>query len=107
MKKKKPTKTKPSTPEFDSERETRVLLEKISSDVKTVAEGHSSLVKGQEEIKSELSTVKAAVWEIDTKVKGIDTKVNEIGTRLKKVEQKLDSVTENHEQRIQKLEAVR
>jgi glycosyltransferase involved in cell wall biosynthesis len=47
------------------------------------------------------------IIKLDTKVNQLDTKVGQLDKRLEKVEHKLDTVTTDHEHRIQKLEVVR
>jgi peptidoglycan hydrolase CwlO-like protein len=95
-----------STPEYDSQRETRVLLEDIHSEVKTVVEQHGSIVKKLDEhdkrfdrMESELTTVKMAVMDNSRDIKELKTGQQEIG-------QKLDTVIADHEHRLQKLETV-
>ena len=64
--KKKTTKPIKASPEYDSQRQTRVLLEQIRSEVKTVSEQHGSIMEKLEghdkqftNIESELNTVKS------------------------------------------------
>jgi len=93
-------------PQYDPKREQNVLLEKISSDVKTIAEGHSvlnhkidKLGSDLKEVKSELDTVKAVVIENSRDIKTLKSDVKEL---------KQDRQTvHDHEDRIRKLEAVR
>ena len=106
MAKKAGKKIKP-TPEYDSERETRVLLEQIDQSVKTVAEQHGSIVKKLEEhdgrfdkIESELDSVKMAVIENSRGIR-------ENSAKIDRVEKKLDTVTSDIEKRVRKLEVVR
>ena len=123
MKKKAAKKIKP-TPEYDSERETRVLLEEVGSDVKKIAEqvGSNSLElmklgkmeKDIVEVKSELGTVKIAVMENSRGIRensaGIrenSAGIRENSNRLDRIEKKLDTVTADLEKRVGKLEVVR
>lgn len=154
MKKKPPKKNEP-TPEYDPLRQQNVLLEKIHSEVKTIAEGHSGLDRkmdktnermdemssdlqmiknkvvehdkrferievvvtenrkdikelkiGQEELKVDVSQLKTGQEELKTGQEELKTDVNHLKSDVKRIEQKLDTVTQNHEQRIQKLETV-
>lgn len=82
------TKERPS--KLNSERETRVLLEQIDKNVRTVAEQHGDIVKRLDKIESEVTSMKAAVWEIDT--------------RLTRVEEKLDTSISQNEERFKKIE---
>ena len=47
--------TAPKTKKIDSERETRVLLEKIGSDVKTVTEQYGNIIERIDELKNDLA----------------------------------------------------
>ena len=109
MRKKKPIRK--STPEYDPKRQQNVLLEQISKDVKTIAEGHSVLDNKIDKIDSELVSVKQEMSQIknvmEQRFNGVETAITEVDTTVKKVEGKLDTATTDHEHRIQKLEAVR
>ncbi len=104
-----------------SERETRVLLENMYSDINKIAEGQSltdSRLSGLEktvfeliEVKPEIKTISMAVMElssdvkaIDTRLSAVDSRLNAVDTRLKVVEKKLDENLDRHEKRIAKLE---
>ncbi len=101
------------TPEYDSQRETRVLLEEINGQVKLVAEQHVAIKEGMDTMKlelqtaikegmdamrSELQTVKMAVMDDSIQIKGVRVGQEEI-------KQKLNTALDNHEKRISKLEA--
>ena len=89
----------PKTQTIDSARETRVLLEKIYSDVKTIAEGQTSNTQRLDRIesavselgglKSDVETIKVAVMDTSERVKSIEKKVDGHETRIKKVEDKV------------------
>ncbi|MBU1088159.1 MAG: hypothetical protein KKD05_11675 [Candidatus Omnitrophica bacterium] len=88
---------KGKTPAYDSERETRVLLEQVNKSISLIAEQHGEMNKNIGEIKtrlgnveSELGTVKMAVMENSRKID--------------RVEKKLDTNIDNHEKRITKVE---
>jgi uncharacterized coiled-coil DUF342 family protein len=85
-----------SDKKYDFERETRVLLEKIHSEVKTVAEGHSTIVNKLNEhdkrfntVESELDTVKMAVMDTNQTVKSIEKKLDNHEERISKLEEKV------------------
>lgn len=124
MKKKSPKKNEP-TPEYDPLRQQNVLLEDIRKKVKTVAEGHSGIVRDINDIKDTLNEhkvrfdrIEAVVIENRKDIKELKTGQEELKagqedlktdtthlkSDVKKIEQKLDTVTQDHEQRIQKLE---
>ena len=124
---------KKSTRKYDSERETRVLLEQLGSDVKIIAEGHGFINQKLDKIdgrlnghdryfdklgsrlssvESELSFVKTAVLDNNqqikqnfTKMDNLETRLNKFDTKGDRIENKLDTVIVNHENRIQKLES--
>lgn len=119
-----PKKEKP-TPEYDSERETRVLLEKIGSDVKTVAEQHTDVIKKIDELKNDVSElkddmaivrpavtknsndlrdVKSELNSVKSELNSVKMAVKDVDVRVGRVEQKLDTTLTNHEQRIKKVE---
>lgn len=92
------------SPGYDSIRQQNVLLEKISSDVKMIAEDHGGLVQSIGEIKDTLheherrfDRIEIALLDTNARVKKLEQKVDEL-------EQKVDTVITNHEHRIQNLE---
>ena len=84
---------------YDSERETRVLLEKIHSDVKSIAEGQTSnserltrienTVNELSTIKNEVQYIKMAVMDTNQTVKSIEKKLDNHETRISKLEEKV------------------
>lgn len=90
-----------------AERETRVLLEKMHTDIIRIAETQSSTasqvieirvaVADLPKVKSEVKIISMAVMEISSDIKALDT-------RLKVVENKVDENLNNNEKRIAKLE---
>ena len=98
--KKKSLKKSNSVPEYDSQRQQNVLLEDIRKKVETVAEGHSILSQKMDKMDAKLE-------EHDKRFDRIEMVLTDTNTRVKKLEQKVDTVTIDHEQRIQKLETVR
>lgn len=118
MKKKKPGEKVEYTPEYDSERETRVLLNRIGSDVKIVAEGHGTIIRRLDELDSELTSVKTAVMDNSREltsvkkavmdnsreIKDLKTDVKGLKTGQERIEQKLDTTLADHEQRLTKVE---
>lgn len=90
----------PKTKMTDSERETRVLLEKIHSDVKTIAEGQTSNTQRLGRIesvvclelsgfKSDVEIIKVAVMDTNQRVKTIEKKLDNHETRITKLEEKV------------------
>ena len=100
-------KKNPSDKEYDSERETRVLLEKIHSEVKTVAEGHSGIIRKLDEhderfdkIESEVGSLRTGVGSVKSELQYVKAAVMDTNQTVKSIEKKLD----NHETRISKIE---
>jgi len=96
-----------SDKKYDSGRETRVLLEKIHSEVKTVAEGHNGIIRKLDErderfakIESELGLVKSTVGSVKSELEYVKMAVMDTNKSVKSIEKKLD----NHDTRISKLE---
>ncbi len=56
--KKNPKTTPPTGPTSDSERETRVLLEDVRSELKVVAEGHGAIIGRLDKVEEGLQEVK-------------------------------------------------
>ena len=90
----------PKTKTTNSERETRVLLEDIRKEVKTIAEGHGTIIRKLDEhdkrfvkIESELDTVKMAVMQISGDIKDLKEEVakdlSDHKTRIVKLEEKV------------------
>jgi len=119
MKKKPPQKSEP-TPEYDPQREQNVLLERIEKKVDAIGEGHSGLVQNINDIKATLDEhgirferIEAKLGEHNKRFDRIEFAITEnskdiqlLKATTKRIEEKLDTVTIDHEQRIQKLETV-
>ena len=100
-----------STPEYDSERETRVLLEQMNKSIGLIAEQHGTIkeditvVKRKvSNIELELDTVKMAVRENSRQVKENAELIEGNSFKIDRIEKKLDTTIENHERRIIKIE---
>lgn len=103
---KKPPKKSGLTPEYDSQREQNVLLEKIYSEVKTVAEGHGGLVQNINDIKATLdehgtrfdriemvvSENRKDIKELKTDVSQLKGGVSQLKVGQERIEQKLELV---------------
>jgi len=81
---------------INTERETRVLLEEMHSDIQRIAEGQSSTTAQIVEIKATMATKS----EVDT----ISMAVMQISSDLKSLTNKVDENLANHDKRITKLE---
>ncbi|MFA5144171.1 MAG: hypothetical protein WC522_08445 [Candidatus Omnitrophota bacterium] len=89
----------PKTKTTDSERETRVLLEDIRKQVRTVAEGHSGLAKKLESNEEKLNEISAVVQKIDTHyfklqmdTESIKSQVGTLDIKTDRIERELGTV---------------
>ena len=103
---------------FDSERETRVLLEEVRFELKVVAEGHTSVVRrldkvedGLQEVKGGLQEVKGRLIKVEGRLDRVEGRLGKVEGRLGRVEGQLDqlqdqvgSVLTDHEFRIKTVE---
>jgi len=105
--KKKTYKKNESKSEYDPQRHQNVLLEEIRRDVKIVTEGHGGLARSMDEVKETLKGHESRFDRIEMVVSENRKDIKELKSAVKRIDQKLDTVTTNHEQRIQKLETVR
>jgi len=134
MKRRKTARKTKHTPEYDSRRETRVLLEEMNKGIKTIAEQHGGVVKrldkmdenirkndsvrfklewGIESLHSRVGTLDTKSDRIENELKAIKTAVMEVNKDVKKnanaseeMKEKLDTVIADHENRLKKLEVV-
>lgn len=95
-----------STAKYDSTREQNVLLEKISSDVKAIAEGHSVLNHKIDQVNAKLVEHDKRFDRIEMVVTEHSKGIKELKTGQKEIKEKLDTVTQDHEDRLKKLEVV-
>ncbi|MFH1778319.1 MAG: hypothetical protein ABH952_12350 [Candidatus Omnitrophota bacterium] len=94
---KKKSRPKAATLEYDSERETRVLLEQMNKSIGLIAEQHGTIQTDISEIKTDIGGVKS---ELET----VKMAVMENSRKIDRVEKKLDTNIANHEKRITKIE---
>lgn len=106
---------------YDSQRETRVLLEHMNKGIDTIAEQHGDIINrldnvesGFDTVKSELDIVKLATIENVKDIKELkagqknnsedikEIKVGYAGLKIgqEEIKHKLDTVIQNHEKRI-------
>lgn len=107
---------KKKSPKVDSQRETRVLLENMYSDIKKVAEGHSELVSRLDEIDNKLLKNESDHFKLEMKVESIKSQTGTIDSKVDRIERQVNSikdavmevgaVTKDHETRLKKLEVV-
>jgi len=90
--KKKPAKKAKSMPEYDSQRQQNVLLEKIYTEVKTVGEGHSGLNRRMDGVEDRLGGIDQRLDLIDSRLVRVDNKLIEHDKRFDRIEM---VVTEN------------
>lgn len=101
MSKEKPSK---STQEFDAGRETRVLLEQIRSEVKTVSEQHGSIMGKLQEHDQRFGRIDAKLEQHDVRFLHIDQRSANMEARFDRVEKVITGVVSDHETRIKRLE---
>ena len=103
---------------FDSERETRVLLEEVRFELKVVAEGHTSIVKRLDKVEDSLQGVKTGLQEVRGRLDRVEGRLGQVEGRLDRVEGRLghvegqldqlqnqvSSVLTDHEHRLKVLE---
>ena len=91
---------------IDADRETRVLLERMHSDIQRIAEAQSSTGMQIAEIKSGIADMptKSEVNTISMAVMQLSGDLKEIKTDVKDLKNKIDENLSNHEKRITKLE---
>lgn len=91
----------------DTNRETRVLLERMHSDIQRIAEAQSSTGTQIAEIKAivnDLLPLKSEVKTIYVAVMQLSGDLKEFKTDVKDLKNKVDENLSNHEKRITKLE---
>ena len=93
-----------STPTTDSERETRVLLEDVRSELKIVAEGHTSVVKRLDKVEDGLQEVKGGLQEVKGRLAQHDQRFDRIEGQLSQLQQQVGTVLTDHESRLKILE---
>jgi tetrahydromethanopterin S-methyltransferase subunit G len=79
----------------------------MNKNITTVAEQHESVVKRLDSIESELHFIKVAALENSNGIKILKDDVRILKKGQEEIKQKLDTVTEDHEKRIAKLEAIK
>ena len=87
------------TKRIDPERETRVLLEDVRREVKTVAEGHTIILHKLEEhdkkftrIESELHTISTISMDTSRRVDALDVKVDALDVKVDALDVKVDAL---------------
>jgi len=89
------------------ERHTNILMEQMRHEVKTVAEGHSIIIKKLEDHDNEFSKIKSDIGELKTDVHVLKSDVREIKSELHSMNAAIMETgreTKGHEKRITKLE---
>ncbi len=82
---------------FDSERQTRVLLEKIESNVQTIAEQYGSVM-------AKLREHDGRFIKIEQKLEQHDLQFLKIDHRFDKLEEQFGEILKDHEHRLKTLE---
>lgn len=95
---------KKKTPAYNSERETRVLLEQVRDEVGLVAEQHGSIIEKLEKIENKLIANDSSFFKMEMEIQMVKSKTGTIDTKVDRVEKKLDIALTEHDQRLKKLE---
>ena len=82
---------------FDSERETRVLMEEVRSELKVVAEGHGLII-------GRLDKVEGRLDKVEGKLVQHDQHFDRIEGQLGQLQKQVGSVLTDHESRVKTLE---
>ena len=93
-----------STQEFDAGRETRVLLEQIRSEVKTVSEQHGSIMGKLQEHDQRFGRIESKLEQHDVQFLHLGQRFTNMDARFDRIEKVITGVVSDHETRIKKLE---
>lgn len=83
---------KPKSKEVDFERETRVLLEEIRHNVKTIAEGHDTIVSKLDEIDNMLQKNESDHFKFQMHIESVKSQTGTIDIKVDRVEKELGTV---------------
>ncbi len=86
------------------DRHTNILAEQMRHDVKTVAEGHSIVIKKLEDHDKKFVELDKKIGKVESELHSVKMAVMDTGHRVDRIEKKLDESLGNHEKRITKLE---
>lgn len=92
------------TQEFDTGRETRVLLEQIHSGVRAVSEQHGSIMEKLQEHDQGFEKIDGRLDKIELKLIAHDGRFANIDARFDRLEKVITGVVSDHETRIKRLE---
>ena len=81
-----------SISEYDSQRETGVLLEEMNKGIKIIAEQHGGIVKRLDNIESKLGSVESKLGSLESKLGSLESKLGFVGSKLGSVESELGSI---------------
>lgn len=93
-----------SDQEFDTGRETRVLLEQIRSEVRTVSEQHGSIMGKLQEHDQRFEKIDRKLEQHDVHFLHIDQRFKNMDARFDRLEKVVTGVMSDHETRIKRLE---
>lgn len=103
-KSKKPKEAIKTTSEFDSVRETGVLLEQIKDQISIVAEQHGSIINKLEGHDKEFEKMYSKMEIVEDKIMANSYKIDTNGQKIDRVEKKLDTTIKHNDQRFKKIE---
>ena len=88
---------------IDRERETRVLLEKMHSDIQRIAEASGQIAEIKVTV-NDLLPLKSEAKTISMAVRQFSSDLKEVKNDIKNLQNKVDENLSNHEKRITKIE---
>ena len=80
------------------------LMEQMRKEVKTVAEGHSTIIRKLEEHDDKFESIDKRFNKVESELHSVKMAVVDNSHGIDKIEKKLDENLNNHEKRITKLE---
>ncbi len=102
--------------EANPERETRVLLEQVRHELKTVAEGHSMVISKLDEIDNKFRKNESDHFKFEMTLEGVKSQTGTINSKADRIEKELGTiknavmdvgnVMKDHEDRLKKQEVI-
>jgi len=89
---------------IDSDRETRVVLERMETGIKVIAEGHSGIMSSLDRMDGRMDKIEGRLGSVESELHTVKMVVFDIDSRLTKVENKLDVSIGQNEGRFRQIE---
>ncbi len=94
----------PITPKTDPQRETRVLMEEVRADFKTVSEQYGSITKKLQEHDQKFDKLDGRLDRVEEKLIQHDHRFNQIENQLGHLQDQVTSILTDHEHRLKTVE---